>query len=343
MKLSSFHRSQGDDVRLLLSYDDLSSFDKVYVSKVFTDTAVPQHVIDASNVQLGGTGFFYEKAPPLPDSVEHAMPDYHLYDDYVRQQIQSGVSKRRFQFYEDYSIGFTTRGCIRGCSFCVNQNYRKCVPHSPVEEFLDPSRKYICLLDDNVLACKEWRRIFDSLNATGKPFQFKQGLDERLLTPEKCSVLFSSNWHGDYLFAFDNLGDRKVIEEKLRMIRDYTDRIPRFYCFCGYNHLSPGNYGGDFWAQDIRDLFERIRILFRYRALPYVMRFKDYVQSPYRGMYVSIARWLNQPNIAKKMTLREFAVCQGEDRSTMRHVTLFERDHPDIAAQYYDMRFGDDI
>ena len=40
----------------------------------------------------------------------------------------------------------------------------------------------IVVLDDNVLACKDWRKVFEELIATGKKFQFKQGCDERLLT-----------------------------------------------------------------------------------------------------------------------------------------------------------------
>lgn len=301
---------------------------------------MPEAVLSLPNVTIGGTGFFYDKAAPLPADAEHAMPDYHLYDEYVRANAGSKDTKK-FRFYTDYSIGFTTRGCIRGCSFCVNQNYHSCSRHSPVQEFVDPDRKYILLLDDNVLACKDWREIFAELNATGKPFQFKQGLDERLLTEEKCRVLFSSNWHEDYIFAFDNIADRHVIEDKLQMIRRHTDVVPKFYCFCAYNHEHPGYYDDAFWVKDVRDLFERIRILFGYRALPYVMRYRDYERSPYRGMYITLSRWLNQPSLAKKMTLREFAMAQGEGKAPMRYLQQFEVAHPDIASQYYDIRFGE--
>ena len=42
------------------------------------------------NVEYGGTGFFYDKAPPLPMEIEHIMPDYHLYDDIVNALIAGG-------------------------------------------------------------------------------------------------------------------------------------------------------------------------------------------------------------------------------------------------------------
>ena len=96
----------------------------------------------------------------------------------------------KFKEYTDYSIGFTTRGCFRKCPFCVNQNYDRVFLHSPLEEFYDSSRKKICLLDDNILGCGNWRQIFKELIATNKPFKYKQGMDERLLTDEKCEILF---------------------------------------------------------------------------------------------------------------------------------------------------------
>lgn len=338
MKISAYHKKMGHDVSLLLSYDEIENYDKVFLSKVFTDTPVPEGITELSWVEYGGTGFFYDKAPPLPEEIEHIMPDYHLYDGFVSSLMETGTRRAELKYYLDYSIGFTTRGCIRGCSFCVNKNYRMCSRHSPVSEFLDPERKYICLLDDNILSCRDWKNIFEELNATGKRFQFRQGMDERLLTDEKCEIIFNSNWIGAYSFAFDNIKDRRLVERKLELMRKHTDVIPQFYCFCAYNHDNPDCYPEDFWGKDIADLFERIRILMSYHALPYVMRYKDYVLSPHRGMYVIIASWCNQPSFAKKMTFREYAATRAE---RTRYAEQFERQYPEIAAKYYDMRWDD--
>lgn len=342
MKISAYHKGLGHEVTLLLSYDEIENYDKVFISKVFSDTLVPDGIIDLSWVEYGGTGFFYDKAKPLPYEIEHSKPDYHLYDEFVSTLIENGVKPKELQYYIDYSIGFTTRGCIRGCSFCVNKNYRVCLPHSPVEEFLDPDRKYICLLDDNVFSCKDWKRIFHELNRTGKRFQFKQGMDERLLTDEKCEVLFSSNWIGDYIFAFDNIEDRRLVERKLQLMRKHTDKTPKFYVFCAYNHDNPDNYSEEFWGQDIRDVFERIKVLMSYHALPYVMRYKDYEQSPHRGMYITLARWCNQPSVMKKKSFREFVFnTPGQRKSAVVYFTEFERQHPEIATKYFDMKWSD--
>lgn len=337
MKISGFYKEQGHEVELLTDYDRVSFYDRVFVSKVFTDTIVPVEVLNLPNVEYGGTGFFFDKAPRLPEEIEHHFPDYDLYSD-----IAKTLKKKDASYYTDYSIGFTTRGCVRGCSFCVNQNYKKCSLHSPVSEFVDPNRPYIFLLDDNVLACPQWKQIFEDLNATGKKFRFNQGMDERLLTDEKCEVIFNSNWIGDFIFAFDNIKDEKIIVKKLDMIRKHTDKICKFYLLTGYNHDDPDHYDLDFWVQDIVDLFKRIRILMEHQCLPYVMRYQDYKLSPYRGMYVTIARWCNQPSFFKKMSFRQFCFKNAEygSVSALRYMQEFEQEHPSIAETYFNMRWA---
>lgn len=363
MKISSYYKSIGNDVELLLSYDDIENYDRVFISKVFIDTSVPDGVIELPWVEYGGTGFFYDKAKPLPYNIEHSKPDYHLYDEFVELALSHGAKPKELEYYTDYSIGFTTRGCIRGCSFCVNKNYRQCFKHSPISEFLDKNRKYICLLDDNVFSCRDWKSIFEDLIATGKRFQFKQGLDERLLTDEKCDMLFNkSNWVGDIIFAFDNIKDKRLIEKKLKMIRRHTNKQVKFYTFCGYNHDNIGIYDNEFWAKDIADLFERIKILMKYGCLPYVMRYKDYELSPYKGIYITAARWCNQPSFFKKMSFAEYSKNAGMNNkmyskykmqfdkylgdggkkgSSWRYMEKFAEDYPDIANEYFNMKFED--
>lgn len=219
----------------------------------------------------------------------------------------------------------------------MNRNYTKAELHSPLEEFVDPTRKKICLLDDNVLSHPDWKRIFEELNATGKRFQFKQGMDERLLTDEKCEVLFSSKYDGEYIFAFDNIADYDLIKAKLGLIRKHTDKTCKFYCFCGFDRTGKWT---DFWYQDIIDVFRRIELLMQYKCLPYIMRFNRYVESPFSGVYIDLARWCNQPSFFKKKSFREFCGMQG---SSERHLaqflrdTDFERDY----CRYLDMKFSD--
>lgn len=336
MKLSGYHKILGDDVRLLCGYGGLESYDRIYLSKVFTDTPVPESVLRLPNVEYGGTGFYYDRAPALPDAVEHHRPDYHLYDAWVNARLQEGCPPRELAFYTDYSIGFLTRGCFRKCPFCVNRNYSRVSDHSPLSEFYDPERPKICLLDDNFLGHPGWREMLCQLQSTGKPFLFKQGLDERLLTPEKCEVLFRSRYDGDYMFAFDSIEDRNIIEPRIDLARRYTNANLKFYCFTGYDR---GDRWDDaFWVRDLRELFDRIEILMRHRCLPYIMRFERYKESPYRGVYVTLARWCNQPGFYRKMSLREFIAKPGNESSKW-YLDELERDHPEF-SRYIDLKYS---
>ncbi len=367
MKISAYWKSRGASVELKLDYNNLFMYDLVSISKVFMDTEIPYEIPNKSkknesqiselykrhpilsmpNVQYGGTGFYYDKAPHLSDAIEHIMPDYHLYDGWVKQQLENGVKRKDLTYYIDYSIGFTTRGCIRHCNFCVNKNYNRCEIHSSLEEFVDESRPYICCLDDNIFACPKWRDVFDALNKSGKRFQFKQGLDERLLTDDKCEVLFNSKWIGERIFAFDNIKDKDLIINRLEMIRRHTDKIIKFYVFCAFNHENHGIYNNDFYYKDIHDLFERIKILMQYKCLPYIMRYKDYKNSPYMGLYNAVSWWCNQPAFFKKMSFREFCWSNQKrvnvDCAAVRYLKQVEHDFPDIAREYFDMKWGIDL
>ena len=102
MKISSYNKNLGNNVKLITTWDEeFNQYDDIYLSKVFTATEVPQNVIDLPNIHCGGTGFFYDKAPPLKDEIEHCMPDYHLYDDWIstlveRERERERESNRRF-------------------------------------------------------------------------------------------------------------------------------------------------------------------------------------------------------------------------------------------------------
>lgn len=312
MKISGYYKELGNDVILKIDYEGLDSFDKVFISKVFTDTPIDENILKLPNVGYGGTGFFYDKAPKLDDEIEHHMPDYHLYDEWVNEQLENGGKRLDFKYYLDYSIGFLTRGCFRQCSFCVNKNYKRVEQHSPLDEFYDSSRKKICLLDDNFLGCPNWKEILLELQKTGKQFQFKQGLDERILTDEKCEILFKSKYDGDFIFAFDNIADKELIEKKAYMIRKHYKNKGqnfKFYVLCGFDRED--KYDLDFWKQDIRDTFERIFILAKYNFKPYIMRFNKYNESPLYGSYVNIACWCNQPSLFNNLSYKQF--CEKDD------------------------------
>ena len=226
--------------------------------------------------------------------------------------IAHGAKEKEFTDYRDYSIGFLTRGCFRQCQFCVNKIYNKCTSHSQLYEFFDESRPKLCFLDDNFFACNEWREIIQEVKNTGRRFQFKQGLDERLLTVDTINEINSWKYDGDLIFAFDNIADKNIIINKLEMI---YSTIPnwkkqmKFYCFCGFDR--EGLYDYNFWIKDLKELFERFFILAKYSAHPYVMRHENYKKSPFYHLYDAIAAWVNQPSMYSTFSFDMFCKCRG--------------------------------
>ena len=315
MKLSAYHKQKGDHVELCRGADVLL-YDKIYVSKVFTDTIIPQELYLPKCIR-GGTGFFMENAEPLPSEIEHIMPDYDLYKDV-----------EDYKTYRDFSVGFLTRGCFRKCPFCVNKRFDKVLAWSEPSEFVDQKRKYIYLLDDNFLAFwSGWENLLDKLEATGKRFQFRQGLDLRIMTEKQAERLGKTRYYGDFIFAFDNIKDREIIERKLKQWRKFCSKNTKLYVLSAF-------FGQG--IDDIVSIFERIKILFKYKCFPYVMRYKDYVCSKFKDLYIQIARWANQPQFVKKLSFREY--CEIEERSH-RIFTQFVDQFP-ILKDYAEMKFN---
>ena len=272
----------------------------------------------------------------MPFEIEHHFPDYDLYNEFCVGKKHSEIKE-----YTDCSIGFMTRGCFRKCPFCVNQKYDRVFCHSPLEEFYDPKRKKICLLDDNFFGYPKWKSLLQELINTKKPFKFKQGLDERLLTEDKCEMLFSAKYDGDIYFAFDNIADYDLIKKKLKLLEKYdTKKRCTFYVLVGFDRS--GRYDDSFWYQDICDTFKRIELLMQYGCYPYIMRFNKYEESPYRGIYITLARWCNQKSIFKKKSLFEYAdpsktKCQG--KAPMRYIEDLLRKNPEFDTHYLTMKY----
>lgn len=164
-------------------------------------------------------------------------------------------------------------------------------------------------------------------------------MDERILTDEKCKILSDSKYRGDFIFAFDNIDDKEIIEKKLALWRSYTHKITRLYVFCGFDRNN--KWDDEFWKQDVIDVFERVKILMKYKCIPYIMRFNRYEESPYRGTYINLSRWCNQPNLFKKKTYREFCIANGANSAPVKYMEKLELECKEISDKYYDLKYDE--
>lgn len=237
MKISAYHKQNGDRVEWYDPWNGLiEEYDKVYVSKVFSFSDDYEHPIYAKETQRGGSGYcirlvdgkeVYDKSKdiPLPYEIEHIYPDYSIYYGKV-----DGI--------EDTAYGRLTLGCPRGCGFChtgVKDGLRS---HkvADLSEFWD-GQKNIVLIDQNILACRDWKNLLQQLIDSKAFVDFNGGLDARLVTEEKAKMLAKLKVKSIH-FAYDRYEDKKIIEPKLRTIKEFTgwDRHKvQVYVLINYN------------------------------------------------------------------------------------------------------------
>lgn len=170
MKISAYHKARGASVEW---HDGRKKYDLVYMSRVFTDTYSKDFDgnVKADRIIKGGTGYGIDNK--LPYEAEHMRPDYGMYPQFAGT-----------------AYGFLTRGCPRGCGFCIvaDKEGKKTTAVADLAEFWN-GEKEIRLLDANILACPDWERLLLQLSKSGAWVDFTQGLDIRLVTPEKAAAL----------------------------------------------------------------------------------------------------------------------------------------------------------
>lgn len=205
MKISAWHKAQGDDVEFVLP---LKHYDKIYVSKVFGDeySKLSNFCLQADEIIFGGTGFAItveqgkevyhkDRDPNLPYEIEHIYPDYSLYPELTKGK----------------AYGFLTRGCCNNCDFCiVSKKEGMCSKKvADLSEFWR-GQKEIVLLDANILACKDRIELLEQLAGSKAKVDFTQGLDARFITEEVARVLKRIRIKTVH-FAFDFMKNEKAI------------------------------------------------------------------------------------------------------------------------------------
>ena len=192
MKLSAWHKAQGDEVEWWWGF---CQYDRVYMAKVFDETYPRdiQEPINACELVKGGTG--YDMGVKLPDEIEHIYPDYSIYPELTKNT----------------AYGFLTRGCPRGCHFCIvaGKEGRRSVKVADLSEWWN-GQKNIVLMDPNLLACKGHMDLLEQLIESNAWVDVNQGFDARLLTEaniQSINRMKLKNIH----FAWDYMKEEKGV------------------------------------------------------------------------------------------------------------------------------------
>lgn len=282
MKISAYHKAQGDDVSW---YDHIfgGHYDRVYMSKVFSFSEDYCFYINADEVVKGGSGYaistrgreHYDCSldTPLDERVEHAYPDYSLYPEMTR----------------DTAYGFLTRGCPRGCDFCIvgKKEGRISRKVADLSEFWR-GQKNIVLCDPNILACPEWKDLLMQLMDSGAYVDFNQGLDIRMMTEEKALMLDRIRIK-EINFAWDRYEDKDKVLPKLKLYADVSKHSPHTHNAIVYTLVN--------FSTTLEEGLDRIYTLRELGYWPYVMIY-DKAHCNYQ--YKRLARWVNNRFIFAK-------------------------------------------
>ena len=263
MKLSAYHKARGHQVCF---WNPLFYFDVVYKSRVFTDTYSKDSITvrNAGQVIKGGTG--YGPGPDLPDEIEHSYPDYSLYPQ-----------------YSETAYGFLSRGCPRGCGFCIvgGKEGRKSRKVADLSEFWRGQRE-IKLMDANLLACPDHEKLLLQLAKSRALVDFSQGLDIRLITRDNVALLNQVRTKAVH-FAWDNPDEdlTRYFRQFLEWTSIRNPRLRRVYLLT--------NYG----STHEQDLY-RVETLRQMGFDPYVMIYERPTAPPITR---HLQRWVNNKRL----------------------------------------------
>ena len=293
MKWSAFHKRKGNNVFLekhaLFSQPIVP--DEVYISCVFSwnagDALGIAKMFDCP-VYIGGPGI--DLTTELPDEVEHIMPDYDIY----------GI---------DYSIGFFSRGCIRKCPWCIVPEKEGWIrKHAPISEFWNPKHKKLILLDNNLLACSEWKEALEFIISHKLMVNFSQGLDIRLIDHDNANWLskihaFTRTFNTPmFHFAFDDVNYEDAVRKGVHILQEHGVKPYRqtFYILCAFN-MKAKDYTWDYFLS--HDYY-RFQVLRELDINPYVMKYNDRQDIPLLNAF---DRWVNsRPPIYKVSDFKDY-------------------------------------
>lgn len=276
MQIVKYHENCGDNVEIYLGLLFAHDYDKIYMSKIFDFSPMPQI---PENAVIGGTGIDWTNN--LPCEMKDLPPSYSLYPDC------------------DYHLGFSMKGCRFACKFCVVPKKEGRPSHnSNIDELLiNPNGKdRLMLMDNDFFGSPNWKVNLERIIELNLRVCFVQGLNIRIITQEQAELLakcryYNSKFKKRYLtFAWDKYKDERIVMKGIKICNDagILSKRMQFFVLIGFDTTPEQDY-------------ERVMKLAELGAMPYVMPYNK--DDKYQKAFT---RWVNYRPIFKTVKWSDY-------------------------------------
>lgn len=272
MKISAYHKLKGDSVE----FASVGNYDKTYASKVFTFSRDFEHgLCNYGEIIRGGTG--YNAKSNLPDTIEHIMPDYSLYN------------------IQNRAYGFLTRGCPNKCGWCVVPRKEGDIKaNADITEFWNGQKEAV-LMDNNVLAHEHGLKQIEKTIDLGIKIDFNQGLDARIIAENIpiAELLSKVKWSRYLRMACDNKSQIPYIEKALRNLNRFGFKSYRVFVYV--------------LIRDCEDALLRLNFLKKLGVKPFAQPYRDFENKTQPSKHqMRLARWCNHTAIFNTVEFADY-------------------------------------
>ncbi|MBA4372300.1 MAG: radical SAM protein [Thermodesulfovibrio sp.] len=265
LQLSAYHKAQGDEV--ILNPKNASEVDKVYASVLFSWNKDRAEALRSMfpNIAFGGTG--YDLNTELPCEVQKMRPDYALY---TREDIAGRIGGimttntrvKKAETIVNAGLGYTHRGCVRRCGFCVIKDKKgegDLHRVAELKDLMNPKSNVLILLNNNFTASPSVMEEIAEIRERNLIVDLCSGIDIRTMTPEIAQGLQSIKHLRSLHYAFDLCEHESMVVAGIKTLSRFI-KVYRHMCFVltGYN-------------TSFQEDMHRVRVLLDLGVSPYIM------------------------------------------------------------------------
>lgn len=286
LKLSSYHKKLGYTTELVRGTKATVTTepDLIYVTSLFTWSWEPvwrairfySSNYPNSDLWLGG---LYASLMPEHAALSGVRPD----------KIYQGVFMEAEDLCPDYSlipewnqkskasIIFSSRGCIRNCSFCAVPKLEGSIKSriSTIRHLVWPGHNKVILFDNNFLASPMWKNVLNDIEELDLKVDFNQGLDARLISRTVARRIGRLKFDKVIRLSYDYRQMGKYVLRAINYLKSEGVKGKSILVYTLYNFID-----------DPQDFFKRMTDVLRWGAVCYPMRYEP-LNTLFKNQYVA--------------------------------------------------------